>query len=360
MPNRLLPLTLTWLTLFTAPALACTDFALQTKDKTFITARTMEWGADLQSRLAIHGRGETRTSKASNGGTALSWTAKHGYVGADACALDAIVDGINEKGLSFGLLWFPQYSQYPAASADAKIVDVTDLGSWILGSFENVAEVKAALETVTVNAGDVASFGGAPTVHMAIHDAGGHHMVVEWIKGKQVIYDNPTGVLTNAPPLDWHLINLSNYIMVNAQNPKPVTIQGTVLNAPGQGGGFLGIPGDWTPPSRFVRTSAMLKFAKPATDTASGITLAQHIVNAVDIPKGDIRTSVDGQEFTDYTQWVLIKDLTNQAIYFRTYDNLNVRKVDLRKLDLSQKDKIQFIHMNGGDAWQALQETKSN
>jgi choloylglycine hydrolase len=353
MGKRLLTAILAALLSSVQTASACTDFALKTEDNCFIAARTMEWSADLQSRLAIHGRGETRKAHSAVG-EPLTWTSKFGYVGFDANHLDAIVDGVNEKGLSFGLLWMPSYTEYPEIKPGAKTLDVIDLGSWVLGSFQTVDEVKAALKSITISADNLPSFGGIPTAHMAVHDARGHHVVVEWIGGKQIVYDNPTGVLTNSPPLDWHLINLTNFMMVDSKNPKSIEIQGTVLSPPGQGGGFHGIPGDWTPPSRFVRTCAMLRFAKPGANTEAGINLAQHILNAVDIPKGDITTTVNGQEFTDYTQWAVIKDLTSPAMYFRTYDNLTLRKLDLKNLDFSKTDNMRYIEISGGAAWQAV------
>lgn len=353
MRKRLLPTLLAGLLLYSQSAFACTDFALKTDSNGFIAARSMEWSSDLHSRLVIHGRGESRKAR-SEGGEPITWKAKFGYVGVDANHLDAIVDGVNEKGLSFGLLWFPLYTRYPEVAAGAKTIDVTDLGSWLMGNFETVDEVKEALKSVTVSASNLPSFGGIPTAHLAVHDAKGNHLVVEWIDGKQIVSANPTTVLTNAPPFDWQLINLTNFMMVDSKNPKPIQIQGSVLNPPGQGGGFQGLPGDWTPPSRFVRTCAMLRFAKPAKDTTSGINLAEHILNAVDIPKGEIRTTVDGQEFTDYTQWVVIKDLTNPAIYFRSYDNLTLRKLDLKNIDFSGSDKLRYIEISGGAAWQAV------
>lgn len=329
---------------------ACTDFTLKTLDGTVVSARSMEWGADLQSRLAIHARDEQRVSKAPDGKPGLKWVAKQGFVGADVSGLDAIVDGVNEKGLSYSLLWFPEYTKYPPIEIgqEAKVVDVTDLGAYLLGTCTTVDEAKAALSKISIGATNVASFGGIPTAHVALHDAHGNNAVVEWVNGKQVISENPNGVLTNSPSFDWHLINLKNYIRVDALNPEPVKIRGTILGSPGQGGGFLGIPGDWTPPSRFVRTTAMLRFAKPAPDVSSGINLAAHIMNAVDIPKGDVRDVVGGQEFTDYTQWILIKNLKNPAIYFRSYDNLSLRKVDLSKINFSAGRAPQFIPVAGG------------
>ncbi len=332
------------------PGEACTDFLVKTTTGGVIAARSMEWGSDLKSRLAIHGRGESCTSKTPESRDGLKWTSRFGYVGADVAGLDAIVDGVNEKGLSFGELWFPQYTKFATRTAaqDSSTIDVTDLGSWILGNFSSVEEVKEALGKVVVGARNQPSFGGIPTPHLAVHDAQGKSLVVEWIDGKAKMYDNQNGVLTNSPPFDWQTINLSNYLQIKPSNPQPLQLSGTVLSCPGQGGGFLGIPGDWTPPSRFVRTTAMLQFAKPVEDTAGGVNLALHVLNAVDIPKGDIRDKIEGQECNDYTQWVLVKDLSNLALYYRSYDNLNVRKVDLKKLDLNAVRPVRRVQIAGG------------
>ncbi len=94
---------------------------------------------------------------------------------------------------------------------------------------------------------------------------------------------------------------------------------------------MVGIPGDWTPPSRFVRISTLLRFAAPPDDSSEGVNLAEHLLNSVDIPQGEIRTK--DQEGGDYTQWVVIKDLTNQVFYFRSYKDLCLKMVDLKKLN---------------------------
>lgn len=347
-------LTLTLGNLTTASA--CTDFAVKSKDGSVIAARSMEWGAELNSRIAIHSRGEDKISKTPSGADGMHWKTTYGFLDADALGLEVVVDGVNEKGLSFGMLWFPDYIQYASMKpgSESSAINVTDLGHWLLGTCATVEEAKRALANATVFATDIPSFGGAPNVHVALHDANGNNAVIEFIGGKQLIMDNPGSVLTNAPPLDWQLINLKNYFHIDANNPQPLQVVGTVLGSPGQGGGFLGIPGDWTPPSRFVRTSAMLHFAKQTADRGGAINLAAHILNAVDIPRGDIREQSGGHEYTDYTQWILIKDLSGKALYFRSYDNLTLRKLDMTKLDFSAGKTPRFVPIAGGSPSQDI------
>lgn len=332
------------------PGMACTDFQLSTSEGVFIASRSMEWGSDFHSRLVIHPEEEGYVSGAPEGKAGLKWISKYGYIGVDGNGLDLVLEGMNEKGLSYGALWMPGYTKYPDVPVDqsSQAIDITDLGAWILGNFTNIDQVKSALGKIHVWGSVVPSIGGVPTVHVALHDATGQNAVIEFVGGQVKFYANPIGILTNAPTFDWHLINLNNYVMIGAENPHPVKIAGTVLSPPGQGGGFLGVPGDWTPPSRFVRTAAMLCFAKRASTAAEGVNLSEHVLNAVDIPKGVIREKVPGQEYTDYTQWIVIKDLTHKVFYFRSYDNLTLRALDLRKLNFEPGGKKRYVAMEGG------------
>jgi choloylglycine hydrolase len=339
-----------------APGDACTDFQLKTIDGTTLNGRSMEWAEDMHSQLVLRPCGEERQSTAPGGAQGLKWTSKYGYVGANIYGLDAYVDGMNEEGLSFGLLWLPGYTKYQDVSPEQakSALTVLNLGSWLLGNFVTVDEVKTAIGKVRVWSDAVAGFPGVPTAHLALHDASGKSIVIEFVDGQQKIYDNPVRVLTNAPPFDWQMINVKNYLKISPYNAEPIKVNGTVLVSPGQGTGFLGVPGDWTPPSRFVRTVAILGFALPVKTAPEGVNLAEHVLNAVDIPKGDIRETVNGKDYCDYTQWIVIKDMTNRVFYFRSYDNLTLRSVDLKKLDFKAGAKSSNIPIAGGNPVQAL------
>jgi choloylglycine hydrolase len=330
-------------------ASACTDFLIKTGDGAVIVGRSLEWGSDLESKVKLHPRGEQISSSAPGEQTGLSWKSKHGYVGLNINVRDAVLDGINEKGLSIGGLWLPgSVYQEVSPSQASRALSVTDLGSWILGNFATISEVVPALSQIRVWCPQLT--GGKIALHFALHDASGESLVIEFVNGEQKIYHNPVGVLTNAPTFDWHIANLNNYLHLSPSDPQPITIQGAVLSPPGLGGGFLGIPGDWTPPSRFVRTNAMLSFAQPARNAEGGVSLAQHILNAVDIPLGDTRGKMqqDGTYYSDYTQWVVIKDLTDKIFYFRSYNNLTLRAIDLKRLDFAAGAPAKWISIEGG------------
>jgi choloylglycine hydrolase len=120
-------------------------------------------------------------------------------------------------------------------------------------------------------------------------------------------------------------------------NPNPVKVDGITFISTGQGSGMLGLPGDISPPSRFVKTAVLLQTALPANDATSAVNLAQHIINNVDIPLGLVREPQQSDHYTnEYTQWVVFKDLTNKIFYYRTYEDLNLHAVSLAKVDLSE------------------------
>lgn len=346
-------------------AFGCTDFVIQSSDGAYVNGRSMEFAMNLGSKIQLYPRKMEHTSKGPDGGMGVQWVSQYGYLGVAAFELPFSIDGMNEKGLSFGFLWLPG-TQYQTISQDdeGKALDFVDFGDWILGNFATVAEVKAALKGVRVWGHPVLPLPGIPPLHTAVHDAAGNHLVIEFIAGEMKVYDNPNTVLTNYPPFDWMLINLQNYIHLDAYNAAPVQWKGMTIGGTGQGTGLLGMPGDSTPPSRFVRMTTYLRFVEPAPTAADGINLAEHLLNTVDIPLGTIRKQVKNLVHEDYTQWIVIKDLTSKIFYFRSYKDLCLKSIDMKRLNFSTGAKNASIAIDMGkgymDVTQALRSGPSN
>lgn len=310
----------------------CTDFILKSQDGACVVGRSMEFGEILPVQIQIFNKGIPFQSTAPNYQKKLSWISKYSYIGIVFKPAKAVLDGFNERGLSFGALWMPG-TQYPnPEEAHASTLFFADLGAWLLGNFATVDEAKTALSKIQVWADKIPGLPGIAPLHLSIHDASGKSAVVEFLEGVMRIDNNPIGVLTNAPEFPWHLTNLRNYLNLTTVNAQPVTINGTILQPTGQGSGLKGIPGDWTPPSRFVRTAFLKQALITPKDAEAAVLAAIHLLNSVDIPYGVIRLSSTTPSPSDFTQWIVVKDLANKALYYRTYADQNIQMINFNHL----------------------------
>jgi len=313
---------------------ACTDAYIVAQDGAMMSARSMEFGIPMDSRLVVRPRESAFESPAPNGAKGPHWKGKYGFVYLDGLQLDAAVDGLNEAGLGIGVLFFPGFAGYETvAPADhAKALSHIQFSAWVLSQFANIDEVKAALPGVKVWGESLPNFGILP-LHYVIHDATGKSIVCEWVGGKLKVYDDTTGVMTNSPPYDWHMTNLDNYVRLSPDNASAKKIGGVTYAATGQGSGLLGMPGDPSPPSRLVQTVFALNAAVKPKNTEEAFVLAQKLMNRVDIPKGLVRDPNTGD--ADTTEWAVFRDHTNKIYYYRTYGDMTPQALDFKKIDFS-------------------------
>ena len=323
---------------FNFPINACTDFKLTAKDGTLLITRSMEFGQDLQSNLRSSPRGRLFSTTTPNGKPGLTWTSTYGYIYVDGFNVDASFDGMNEAGLTFEYLYLPGETQYQTIpnGKDAQVVPYVLFGDWVLGNFKTIDEVKQALNHIYVSTLIIPQLGNAVLpAHASIYDSSGKGIVVEFYNNKINIYDN-IGVMTNSPKYDWHLSNLRNYVNLSANNPTPITQNGIVYTGTGQGSGAIGLPGDASPPSRFVKIAFMVANVYAAQNASDLVNLATHIINNVDLPSGFIRAVNNGTTVTDTTQWVVFKDITHKIFYYRTYNDLTLRSIEMKQIDFSK------------------------
>jgi choloylglycine hydrolase len=319
---------------------ACTDFRIKASDGTVIIARSMEFALDLRSNLRSSNRGRTFNTPAPNGQAGLSWKAKYGYVFLDGLNVDMAIDGVNEKGLSFEALYLPGLAQYqpvPAGQND-KALPYLNFGDWVLSNFDSVDQVRSALPTIFVFTNKLPGMGDMVfPLHFSIFDASGKGIIVEYVHGKLNIHDNKIGVLTNSPSYNWHITNMNNYVHLLPVNPNPIkTTNGLTFAATGQGFGMIGLPGDISPPSRFVKIATLLRVVMPSNNAEAALNLAEHVINNVDIPLGLAREPEKGNYTDELTQWIVFKDLTNKVFYYRTYVDPSLRKVALKQINFAE------------------------
>ena len=323
-------------------ARACTGIQLTASDGTVIHARTLEFGVDLESNVLFVPRGYARVGATPEGDNGLRWTTKYASVGPNGVGVPYLFDGLNEKGLAVGTFYFPNSPDYPPyekSKAD-KTLASWEVNSWILENFATVDEVKAAVDSIVVPAVVFKAWNYALPLHYIVHDASGQCIVIEPCDGRLKVFDNPLGVLTNSPTFDWHMTNLRNYVNLSPTNLPSKRLGSVLFNPTGQGSGMLGMPGDYTPPSRFVRAVMFSKNVYPVKTGREVVLQAFHILNNFDIPDGvarDRKKDVHGNPPADYTQWTSVNDLKAKRFYFKTHKNNQIRVVDLMKMDLDAK-----------------------
>jgi choloylglycine hydrolase len=331
-----------------APIHACTGIRIKPQDGSVIFARTLEFADDLHSNVIVVPRNTDCVGTAPGDKPGMHWKSKYGAVGTNAFDIPCIIDGLNEKGLAVGLFYFPGYAKYQEFKEKDfdKALAPWELGVYLLGSCANVKEAVEAAKNVRVGESIQKNMGFVPPCHYILNDAGGKCAVLEYVGGELKIHENPLGVMTNSPTFDWHLTNLRNYVNLTVTNVPPVDVSGIKIPGFGQGSGMLGLPGDFTPPSRFVRAVAFSQSALPVATADEGILQVFHILNQFDIPKGSARGVEGGREVADYTLWTGASDLKNLRYYFRTFENSRIRMIDLKKVDFDAKE-IKSISMAG-------------
>ena len=269
------------------------------------------------------------------GQNGIKFTSKYGFVGLAVEQKEYMVEGVNEMGLSAGLFYFPNYGKYVSYDPVQNEKSLADfqLVEYVLSQCASVDQVKEVLAGVRVVNLDPRS----STVHWRFTEPSGRQIVLEIVDEQMHFYENPLGVLTNSPGLQWHLTNLNNYINLEpgtvAQHPfGPLQMKNL-----GHGSGMLGLPGDFTPPSRFIR-AAFFQVTAPQQPTAKrSVTQAFHILNNFDIPSGSEEQL--GKALADLpsaTQFTVASDTQNRMLYYRTMYNSNIRCIDLKSIDFNK------------------------
>ena len=326
----------------TRAATACTGIRLKAKDGAVVYARTMEFGAPLPPVITAVPKGVELVGLAPGGAEGLRWTARYAAVGMGTEAYDVMADGLNEKGLGAGLFYHPGYAKYAEADPNQRerSISVLQLATYLLTTCATVDDARQAMKSVVVAPTEIAEFGGPPPLHAVVHDAAGNCIVIEFLEGETRIFDNPLGVITNAPTFDWHVVNLRNYVNLTPTNKTGIALDDLKLGPFGEGSGMPGLPGDFTPPSRFVRAVAFTRSAHPVEDAGAAVNQAFHILNNFDIVPGYVRSAPSGHaahEADDVTQWTTASDLANRRFYYRTYEDPRIRFVDLTRLKLGDQ-----------------------
>lgn len=314
----------------------CTNITLKSADNKYLMARTMDFSFELAPEMAVFGRNVELKFD-----VATSLKEHYAFMGlAKDVGNYYVADGVNEYGLTGAALYFEGYAHYAAASDDHDVmVAPHEVVMWMLATCKDVNDVVEQFKKITVVEHMMGFLGVVPPLHWAFLDAAGNKIIVEIMSDGIHIEDNALGVLTNSPDYSWHLTNVRNYIGLDPQQVESRTIYGKEFKPFGQGSGTFGLPGDFTPPSRFIKTLYNKLSVNKSANAEELVLNAMHILNAVDIPKGSVITQRHTIDYTQYTSYMVNND---QSYFYRMHDSLNVIGNKLSDFDLDQ-ETIQII-----------------
>ena len=326
-------------------ASACTGITLKAKDGAVVYGRSMEWGSfDLLSRVWIIPRGQEFTGSTPDGKPGLKWKTTLGVAAIDALEKDLAADGLNEKGLAVGVFFHPgfaKYQKYDSAKA-AQSISPSEVALLLLTTCSNINEVRKKLEEIRVVPVVEKAFGSVLPLHFLVTEPTGKAVVVEYLKGKLTFFDAPLGIITNAPAYDWHMTNLRNYVNISPVALPSKKIQDLDFAPLGAGSGMIGLPGDFTPPSRFIRAVAFTQTARPTDTGEETVYEVFRILDNFNLPLGSAEGSEHGGDLSGMrssTIWTTVTDAKNKVLYYHTQHNRRVRKIDLSRIDFGSLDK---------------------
>ena len=247
-------------------------------------------------------------------------------------------DAVNEKGLGMAGLNFVGNAVYGDAvcGKNAAYVAQFELIPWILGRCGSVREAKAALSGMAITGTPFSPQLPTAQLHWMIADETSCITVESMADGLHV-YDNPVGVMTNNPPFPYQLFALNNYRSLGVDTPENTF--GTDLNAYSRGLGGLGLPGDLSSQSRFVRVAFTKLHSLSPEDELHSVSQFFHILGSVDQQRGLCRLKEKEYEITLYT---CCCNVSKGIYYYTTYDNHQITAVDMHKENLDGDSLIVY------------------
>lgn len=252
-------------------------------------------------------------------------------------------DATNEKGLSMAGLNFPGNAHYRPEMQGKDNVATFELIPWILGQCVNVDEVKALLGHINIWDENFKPGWPAATLHWMISDRE-KSIVVEPVRDGLKIYDNPAGVLTNNPPFDFQMYYLSNFMNVTAREAVNQFSNELKLEPYCLGMGGMGLPGDLSSSSRFVKAAFTKLNSVSGNSESESISQFFHILGSVSQQRGCVRTEEGQYEMTIYTSCCN----TDRGIYYyKTYENSQITGVDMYKENLEGRCLVSYPLIQG-------------
>ncbi|MCB6659570.1 choloylglycine hydrolase [Eubacterium callanderi] len=247
-------------------------------------------------------------------------------------------DATNEKGLSMAGLNFPENADYKQETEGKDNVTPFEFIPWILGQCSTIKEVKELLGRINLININFSEKLPLSPLHWMISDRN-ESITVESVKEGMKIYDNPVGILTNNPTFDIQIFNLNNYVNVTREIAENRFSSAIALDVYSRGMGGIGIPGDLSSSSRFVKAAFTKLNSVSGTSESESISQFFHILGSVNQERGCVRLAEDRYEITIYSSCC---NVDKGVYYYKTYENSQITGVDMHNENLDSQSIVSY------------------
>jgi len=240
-------------------------------------------------------------------------------------------EATNEKGLSMAGLNFPENAIYCHYAKGKDNIAPFELIPWLLAQCACTGEAKVLLKRINLVNINFNEHLPLSPLHWMISDKK-CSIVAEPMQDGLKIYDNPFEVLTNNPPFEYHYTNASNYMGLSTGHATSRFEKRVPMKNYSLGMGALGLPGDYSSTSRFIRALFVKEHSVSEPNEKSNVNQFFHILNSVAMPRGCVQA---GQGF-EYTRYSSCCNADLGIYYYTTYDQLEIRSINMHGVDLNQ------------------------
>lgn len=318
----------------------CTSIYTTTTDQKHMLARTMDFSYPLASQPIFIPRKYTWNLAAAT----QTIENKYGFIGTGKNLGGAyfVADGVNEMGLAVAELYLPGEAVYHEDPlAEQLNLAPHEFILWLLGNCRSVDDVAQRLAAIRLIDSPVPVLGFVTPLHWIITDKTGACVVIEPTSLTEPLQfkQNPVGVMTNTPKLEWHIENLRNYLNTQPMQFASTTFGTFTADPFSQGTGTSGLPGGYTPPERFVRAAFFKEHIESAKTETEGVHNAFEILSTVKIPKGIVQKS---DQTDDYSQYISVMCNETSSFYYQDYNTNEISCVQLHDQLLASDQVVEF------------------
>ncbi|MDD6812399.1 MAG: choloylglycine hydrolase [Lachnospiraceae bacterium] len=252
-------------------------------------------------------------------------------------------DAVNEKGLGMAGLNFVGNAVYCDEVPNKDNIAQFEFIPWILGQCASVKEARELLKKINLLNMPFSKELPLAQLHWILAD-GNEAITVESVKEGIRIYDNPVGILTNNPPFDEQMFQLNNYMHLSPKSPQNHFSDKLSLSTYSRGMGALGLPGDLSSQSRFVRVAFTKMNSISGDSEAESVSQFFHILGSVDQQRGCCEVGENAYEITIYTSCC---NVDKGIYYYTTYENHQITAVDMNKENLDDNCLVRYKLIQG-------------